>query len=155
MKTFSPDSWNAAQDAWTDGEFSSEWRDARHVMAMNGCIYPPTGTRFDSWEDDAPSQRAILIRAIRETPGLLATSMRGAPSWSKVIERLMRARDDWRDEMRAEEGDDTDRVVDRSAPVTIAAVLKRIADSGWTSPEEQREQERLERMAAAQTPVAS
>ena len=53
-----------------------------------GWHYPPSGTRWDSWDDDAPSQRAILIRALRETPTLLAKCVKGAKSWSVVIDRL-------------------------------------------------------------------
>ena len=129
MRTYSQSDWQDALDAWADGEFSEEWRDVRHAMAMQGCIYPPSGTRWDSWDDDAPSQRAILIRALRETPTLLAKCVKGAKSWSVVIDRLMRARDDWRAEMRAEEGDDEDRPMDRAAPQRIADILQRITDS--------------------------
>lgn len=129
MRTYSQSNWTDALRAWDDGEFSDEWRDVRHTMAMQGCIYPPAGTRWDSWDDDAPSQRAILIRAIRETPMLLGGCVKGAHSWSVVIDRLMRARDDWRAEMRAEEGDDEDRPMDRAAPQRIADILRRITDS--------------------------
>ena len=100
MRTYSHAEWQASLDAWEGGEFSSEWRALRHTMAMQGCIYPPAGTQFDSWEDAQPSQRAVLIRAIRETPELLRRCAKGARSWSQVIERLFMARDEWRTEMR-------------------------------------------------------
>lgn len=129
MKTYSREAWTDAQDAWDDGEFSDEWREARHTMAMQGCIFPPSGTRWDSWEDDAPSQRAVLIRAIRESPDLLRQSMKGASSWSVVIERLMRRRDAWRAEMRAEEQPDDDRWNDRDATLTLKKILDRVAAS--------------------------
>jgi hypothetical protein len=129
VKTFSREAWTDAQAAWDDGEFSDEWREVRHTMAMQGCIFPPSGTKWDSWEDDAPTQRAILIRAIRETPDLLRASIAGASSWHQVIDRLTHRLNDWRAEMRADEGPDDDRPVDRDAPMRIAHILARIADS--------------------------
>jgi hypothetical protein len=129
VKTYSRQDWDAAQLAWDDGEFSDEWRNIRHLMAMQGCIFPPAGDRYDSWEDEAPTQRAVLIRAIRETPYLLRKSALGASSWSQVIDRLLRGRDEWRAEMRAEEGPDDDRVIDRGAAMSIKQIIERIGSS--------------------------
>jgi hypothetical protein len=103
MRTFLRSELDAANAAWDAGDFSPEWREVRHKAAMGGLIYPPSGTKHDSWEDDSPSQRAILIRAIRETPALLGKCIIGAPSWFVVIERLTRARDEWREELDAKE----------------------------------------------------
>ena len=103
VRTFSRSDWDAAQRGWSDGQFSPEWRDLRRRMAEQGCIFPPSGDRYDSWEDDSPSQRAILIRAVRETPELLARCARGARSWHELVSRLARARDEWREEQSAEE----------------------------------------------------
>ena len=64
MRTFSSTHWQAALDAWTAGDFSDEWRPYRHEAAMRGMIYPPEGTRFDSWDDPEPSQRALLARPL-------------------------------------------------------------------------------------------
>jgi hypothetical protein len=103
MRTFTRSDLDAANAAWTAGEFSREWRDIRHKAAMGGLIYPPDGDKHDSWEDDSPSQRAILIRAVRETPKLLDRCVVGASSWYVVIDRLTKARDEWRDELNAKE----------------------------------------------------
>ena len=132
-RTYSRADWLAARASW-DG-FSPEWRELRHVMAMQGVIYAPSGTELDSWEDDSPSQRAILIRAIRETPALLARCSRGARSWSQLIERLTRERDDWRARQLADEADERaahagDREADRRSLRRLADVLATIADSG-------------------------
>src|SRR5512146_1944784 len=94
--TFSRSHWEAALQAWQDGEFSDEWKPWRHEAAMRGMIYPPEGTKWDSWEDDEPSQRAMLIRAIRETPSLLHTAIARSRSWYDVIAYIVRERDDWR-----------------------------------------------------------
>ncbi len=156
MKTFSRESWEEAQASWSG--FSDEWRDTRHAMAMRGVIFAPSGTEFDSWEDDSPSQRAMLIRAIREQPTLLRRCILRARSWSDVIASLMTARDDWRAEQRERELEAARRRVEenpspRSAPQSIASILLRVADSAGVGvvareADEEREQERLERMVA-------
>lgn len=134
MRTFSRSDWNAAQEAWTEGGFSPEWRELRHVMALNGAIFPPSGDAWDSWEDDSPSQRAILIRAIRETPELLGRLSKGARSWSALIDRLTRARDTWRAENAERDADEEqrraeERVSHREAVTSLAAILGRIEAS--------------------------
>jgi hypothetical protein len=132
MKTYSRDDWTAAQEAWAD--FSPEWREVRHQAAMRGILYPPSGTAWDSWDDDSPSQRAILIRAIRETPKLLSTCIARSRSWSDVIARLTAARDDWRAELalaqsRLERDHDEAQASHRESVTTLATILRRIGDS--------------------------
>jgi hypothetical protein len=127
MRTFSKASWDEAQEAWLD--FSDEWRDARHTMAMQGVLYPPAGDKCDSWEDDQPSQRAVLIRAIRETPQLLERCMRKAHSWEEVIGRLFRERDEWRAELAREYEEPEPGPDHFEAVQTLGAIVARIADS--------------------------
>jgi hypothetical protein len=103
MRTFTRSELDAANRAWDEGDFSREWRDIRHKAAMGGLIYPPSGTKHDSWEDARPSQRAILIRAIREMPALLDRCLIGAPSWHVVITRLLSGIEDWREEVDRKE----------------------------------------------------
>ena len=100
--TVSASTYRAARRAWDAGEFGDEWRDIRQLAAAGGILYPPSGTAFDSWEDDRPSQRAVLARAIAETPELLGRCIIGARSWAAVIARLLQARDAWRAELRAD-----------------------------------------------------
>ena len=126
MRTFTRSELDRARAAWDEGEFSSEWRDVRHRAAMGGLIYPPSGSKWDSWDDDEPSQRAVLIRAIRETPRLLDKCLVGARSWSEVVERLFRARDDWRARMREEDEPTSDKPTHGEATRTIAGILDRI-----------------------------
>lgn len=129
-RTFSKTDWDAAQALWHDGEFSAEWKDFRHQAAMRGMIYPPEGTRWDSWEDEEPSQRAILIRAIRETPKLTAEAINHSQSWGSVIEYILRQRDAWRDDLNARERwVDPDKPTERQAMQSIAEIFQRIADS--------------------------
>ncbi len=132
MKTFSREHWNEAQQAWKDGEFSDEWKPYRHQAAMRGILYPPAGTKFDSWEDDDPSDRAMLIRAIREAPSLLKVSINRAHSWPEVVAYVIRRRDEWKEEMDLRTRDaarhrDTSHV--SSDPMSIKEILERIAQS--------------------------
>lgn len=132
-RTFSREHWLASLDAWKDGEFSDEWKPYRHAAAMRGMIYPPEGTKWDSWEDDDPSERAMLIRAIRETPKLLSASIAQSRSWSEVVARVTRARDEWREDLTRREraaaherGDEPDP---REATKAIKHILDRIGAS--------------------------
>lgn len=129
-RTFSRDAWNEAQDLWKAGEFSDEWRKVRHAAAMRGMLYPPEGTKWDSWDDDAPSQRAMLIRAIRESPALLDVAVSKSRTWGEVIAYLIRRRDDWRAEMDAQRRlIDFDKTTPKQAVMSIAAILDRIDQS--------------------------
>ena len=93
MRTFARAHWEAAQAAWVDGEFSPEWVAVRDLAVRYGILYPPNGSPDDSWDAAHPSQRAILIRAIRETPRLLADCIAHSTSWRDVIAKLGRRRD--------------------------------------------------------------
>lgn len=117
-----------ARTAWATGHFSDEWRPWRHLAAMEGgIIAPPEGSRWDQWDDENPSQRAMLIRAIRETPELLRGAIRTAPrpTWGAVLEVLLSGRD-----QMARRLDDEQRDVmasrDEPTPQEAAAVLRRI-----------------------------
>lgn len=127
-RTFSQEHWSAALQAWKDGNFSAEWKPYRHQAAMRGMIYPPEGTEFDSWEDDEPSQRAILIRAIRETPNLLTRAIERGRSWGAVIGYIIAERDEWRAELRRVSPlrDEPD---EREAVVALSRIIQRIAQS--------------------------
>ncbi len=135
MRTFTRDQLDEANAAWDDGDFSKEWRDVRHLAAMGGIIYPPSGTKWDSWGDAEPSQRAILIRAIRETPVTLRRCVRGATSWGMVIDRLLHVlNDEWGEEIAAKEREAARRKAEenpepREATMVLADVLRRIGDS--------------------------
>jgi len=131
-RTYSRTDWEAAQAAWTAGRFSPEWRDWRHLAAMEaGIIDAPEGSEWDQWDDDEPSQRAILVRAIRETPALLRTAIRTprVHSWAAVIAILVRGRDDMRAEAALRARDDDQHRATDPTPEQARAALVAI---GWT-----------------------
>lgn len=134
MRTFSRADWDAAQDQWKAGQFSPEWREYRHQAAMRGMIYPPEGDRHDSWEDDEPSQRAMLIRAIRETPKLTSEAIGRSKNWGEVIAYILARRDEWRDELTVKDRDvarrkAADSPTYRQTMQSIAQIIERIEQS--------------------------
>jgi hypothetical protein len=134
-RSFSRDDWEASLAEWDAGEFSDEWKPYRHQAAMRGIIFPPDGTRWDSWDDESPSQRAMLIRAIRDTPELLraAIDRPSSRSWSDVITYILARRDEWRAEIELADRDATRRKAEwpdeREAAKALKAIMNRIADS--------------------------
>lgn len=128
--TFDRETWQRAVAAWDAGRFGPEWADWRWLAARAGIIFPPIGSPDDSWADARPSQRAMLVRAIRETPRLLrwALSRPGIRSWGDVLEHLLTGRD-----AMALDADRRDAEWQRTKrgepPVRIGAVLETISDS--------------------------
>lgn len=129
--TFSREAWEGAQRAWAAGDFSDEWRHWRHLAAMTaGIIRPPQGTKWDSWGDDQPSERAILIRAIRDTPEALTEAIRspGVHSWSAVIAILIRGRDGRMSQIEQDERDDARRRAEEDTPRQATRTIRDILD---------------------------
>ena len=133
MKTYSKAAFDEAQSLWSAGNFSDEWKPYRHQAAMRGFIYPPEGTAYDSWDDEWPSQRSMLIRAIRETPQLLPIAIDRSQSWGEVVAYVIKRRDDMRQEL-----DDRERemarnrskeIGPREATTSIKEIMTRISDS--------------------------
>lgn len=123
-RTYSRADYQRAMTLW--GDFSPEWDEARRLAAERGILFPPSGTKWDSWEDDSPSQRAMLIRAIRETPTLLAACIRSSRTWSEVIEHLISERDDLRATVRRQaEEDEAPRPGRAALPEPVRDVLRR------------------------------
>jgi hypothetical protein len=130
VRTYDRETWNRADAEWRAGRFGPEWPDWRNLAGKAGIIFPPAGSPDDSWTDASPSQRAIVIRAIRETPRLLrwALARPGISSWGDVIEHLLSGRDRL--------GMDADRRADEWAtvkrtdrPTRIGDVLAVVSDS--------------------------
>ena len=133
MRTFNAKDWTAALEEWERGKFSDEWKPFRHEAVMRGMLYPPTGSRHDSWDDDSPSQRAILIRAIRDTPELLHAAIDRSGSWSAVIAYVLGRRDEWAQELdareKAIERERAEYPNPREAVLSLRQIMDRIAES--------------------------
>lgn len=129
-RTFTREQLDASRRAWDAGEFSDEWKPWRHLAAMQaGIIDAPEGTRWDSWADDEPSERALLIRAIRETPDTLRAALLSGRchTWAQVVREVVMFRDRL--------GDDADRrehewdVTRRAPMVPLADTLGVLRDT--------------------------
>lgn len=123
---YSRERWEAAQSSWQAGEpWSDEWREWRHLAAQHGIPDAPVGTQWDQWDDDQPSERAMLIRAIRETPtALRAAILDGRThSWASVVAIVIRGRDNVSADVIEERGASRD-----PHPVEAGRLLSRIRD---------------------------
>jgi hypothetical protein len=126
---YTQETWLASDAQWRAGRFGPEWSDWRGMAAKAGIIFPPSGSPDDPWSADSPSQRAILIRAIRETPRLLRRAIPGASSWSDVIGRLLTYRDLMALDADQRETDWTQTKARRGAMVPLSDMLGTVADS--------------------------
>jgi len=130
QRTYDRETWNRAAAAWRSGAFGPEWPDWRNLAGKAGIIFPPDGSPDDSWSDASPSQRALVIRAIRETPRLLrwALTRPGVHSWGDVIEHLLTGRD--RLALDVDQREEEWTTIKRGdAPVRLGAVLATVVDS--------------------------
>lgn len=128
MRTYRREDFLAAREAWSD--FDRDWDPFREAAAERGMLYPPSGSRFDSWEDPKPSQRAILYRAIQDTPETLMDAINESRSWSDVIGKVMLDMHDRREYVRmAEEDAAWDRKQYRGPMEAIGEILTRYRDS--------------------------
>jgi hypothetical protein len=130
VRTFSREEWDAASAAWHEGEFEERiWASARRAAADRGMLYPPAGTQHDDIDAPHPSQRAIVYRAIDETPELLKRVIARSSTWSQVVDELMRSVNARRDEQGEAEMDsgrraEAARWADRIAsPDALAALI--------------------------------
>jgi hypothetical protein len=126
----------ASRRAWEVGHFGAEWKPWRHLAAMEaGIVMPPEGGEWDTWDDDDPSERAIIGRAIRDTPDVLrqAICSPNVRSWAAVVAIVVR----WRDQrMSAIERDEREYLArkrrenrPRQATYRLREILDQIANS--------------------------
>lgn len=131
MRTYSREDFFAAKAEWAD--FDEVWRPYRQLAAERGMLYPPSGTRWDSWEDEEPSQRAILYRAICDTPKALTRIIGASRSWSEVVRKVIadvdRRREDADFAERQDDWDRQDQLTPPEALHLLAGILDRIRDS--------------------------
>ena len=128
MRTYSRADFEAAREAWSD--YGPEWQFYRQIAADRGMLYPPSGSKFDSWEDPKPSQRAIIYRAIADTPATLVDAIRESRSWSEVIGKVFRDMEIRREDADLQERDAAwDRRQYRGPMESIATIFGRVRDS--------------------------
>ncbi len=105
MKTYSRDAFLAARRAWAEGGFGADWEPFRDIAAQRGFLWPPNGTDSDDRDAGSPSQRAIVWRAICDTPRWLAETMRHCDSWSMVVGAILAHEEGMREDATYRERD--------------------------------------------------
>jgi len=117
---------------WDAGEFGPEWQPYRAMAAGRGFIFPPVGSRWDSYEDDQPSQRSVVHQAIEDTPRLLRAAIGRSRSWNEVVRLLVAERAVMRETVGIDERAAFD---ERLARPTRGEALTRLVDIVRALPE--------------------
>ncbi len=95
--TYSGSQMAAAERAWDS--YSGDWDQWHELVKEVGIIFPPSGYLGDSCDGPQPSQRAIIVRAMTDTPDLLRWAILGAePSWRSIVARLFSGLDEMREQ---------------------------------------------------------
>lgn len=127
MKTYSPATWFAVNQAWATGGYGSRWDRIRMAAAERGFAYPPKGTADDDRDDESPSPRAIIWRALTDNPKQLEAIVWRSTSWYDVVHRIVGLEERLR--MEAEHGAAVDETpTRREAMSSLAAILRRIEE---------------------------
>lgn len=132
-RTYAKADFEAAREAWLEANLGTAWESFRRQAAERGMLYPPTGTRWDSWEDEHPTQLAIVARAVHNTPDLLTEAIAASSSWSGVVAFLLRRLGEWREDQRLRDRDTgwqrRDEPDPREATKSLAEIIGRIRES--------------------------
>jgi hypothetical protein len=133
VRTFGRAEWLEAKRAWEEGDFGVEWIKIRELAAERGMIYPPDGSKWDDREDETPSQRAIVYRAMEDTPHTLKSAIASSYSWSQVVRKVITDMETRREDADWTENRDAFRretePTPKQATASLAAIMSRIADS--------------------------
>lgn len=130
MRTYRREDFLAAREAWDKDFDHDDWGPFRAAAAERGMLYPPSGSKLDSWEDPKPSQRAIVYRAIQDTPEALMDAINESRSWSEVIGKVMLDMHGRREYVRmAEEDAAWERKQYRGPMESIGNILTKYRDS--------------------------
>jgi hypothetical protein len=131
MRTYDRDTFLGAREAWAD--FGPEWAEVRRLSWDRGYPYPPAGTKHDDRDDENPSQRAIVYRALEDNPTELRRIVGRCRSWSAVVDQVIglesRLREDADYADRESDAEREDRPTYGEAVTSLKAVLDRMASS--------------------------
>ena len=137
MRTYSRSEWLHADKAWRALMAPSQlprWKPYREAAALRGFIYPPVGARGDSWGDRQLTPWAIVARELYDgIPARLMAAIAQSWSWSQVVARIVRQRDDvYEDTLLREKDAAWERAKEPThaeAAMSVGAILRRMADS--------------------------
>lgn len=133
MKTYDRDTYVRACAAWEDGEFGSEWAEVRRISWEHGFPFPPVGTSFDQFDDDQPSQRAIVYQWLDWRPSDTTRIVAQSTSWFEVVRKLAALGERVRDDANLADKDaawaKAQLPTAREASAAIASTFERVASS--------------------------
>jgi hypothetical protein len=86
MRTYSRADYERSQAEW--GEFRAGWTEVRRA-AQDWSIFPPSGSRWDQWDAENPTQAAIVARLLDSNKPMLLEIIRRSRSWSQVVSGII------------------------------------------------------------------
>ena len=132
-RTFSRADWEAAERAWSEGDYGWRWAHIRRIARGQGILFPPNGTILDDRDAESPSQRAIVWRALEDNPAELERIVRRSRSWSQVVDYIVGMEERLRREVGETEQDEAWHRADdpdhRQSVQALGAILERIESS--------------------------
>ncbi len=127
--TYSGSQMVAAERAWSSYP-PWTWDPWRELAKKADIIFPPSGSLADSCDVPQPSQRAIIVRAMCDTPDLLRWAILGAePSWRSVVGRVFSGLDEMREQADVLDTADERRHFDEQPSLDEAR--KALERMGW------------------------
>ena len=128
MRTFTAETLEEALIAWADGGFGPEWDPIWEAAEGAGNIFPPAGTALDDRDDENPSQRSIIYRAMSDTPVRLRLLVKKSRNWSQVVAGLFTYQTELRQQADREVALDAERRMLEPDEAEARAALARL---GW------------------------
>lgn len=128
-RTFARDDFLRGQEAWAE---YPDWEPLR-IMSREWTCFPPSGSKWDQWDSEDPTQSALVARAWSDNRPELLRIVGRSHSWSQVIrgiiqlERRLSEEADQRERDYAR--DKADHPTHVGAAMSIKAILNRMADS--------------------------
>jgi hypothetical protein len=133
MRTYDRETYVKAQQAWADIRLVG-WERIREAAAKSGMLFPPKGTRWDSWNDPQPSQVAKVEQARQENEPELLRIIRRSRSWNQVVGAVMAFEDHTRELawIRTED-DEYEAMAEKRRrygdPMALGHIIVRVAES--------------------------
>jgi len=128
-RTYSRDDYLRGKAEWAQ---YPDW-EALRIMSSEWSCYPPSGSKWDQWDSESPTQSAIVARCWANNRPELLRIVGRSRSWSKVVASVIQL------EARLDEDADQrerDLARDRTAfpdhvgaAMTLKSIMERIGNS--------------------------
>jgi hypothetical protein len=102
MRTYSRADYERSQAEWD--EFRAGWTEVRRA-AQDWSIFPPSGSRWDQWDAENPTQAAIVARLLDSNKPALLEIVGRSRSWSQVVAGIIQLEDRLNEDIELHERD--------------------------------------------------